>query len=103
MCADRIDYRRDTPYQCALPAAAGAQAIIFGLFGIRVGLDGSVRMNPLPPAFSPRVSLAGVKIRGAEFDIEAGPDGYEVRAGGRSMRAETGQLLEVVAPTEGTG
>lgn len=84
LCADRIDYRRDTPYTCALPAAAGTQAIIFGMFGVSVSLDGAISVNPRPPSFSARIALQGVRIRGAEFDVEARPDGYAVRTGGRS-------------------
>jgi hypothetical protein len=103
LCADRIDYRRDTPYTCALPAAAGAQAIVFGMFGVSVGLDGAISVNPRPPSFSPRIALQGVRIRGAEFDVEAGPDGYTVRTGGRTLRAPLGEPREVVAPGRPSG
>jgi hypothetical protein len=98
MCADRIDYRRDTPYTSALPAVAGAQALVFGMFGVSVGLDGSIRVDPRPPSFSPRISLEGVRIRGVEFDIEAGPREYAVRGAGRTLRAPIGESRHVVAP-----
>jgi hypothetical protein len=98
LCADRIEYRRDTPYACALPAAAGAQAIVFGMFGVSVGLDGAICVDPRPPSFCARVALEGVKIRGAEFDVEAGPREYVVREGGRTIRAPIGEPREVVAP-----
>jgi hypothetical protein len=103
LCADRIDYRRDTPYTCALPAAAGAQAIVFGLFGVSVGLDGAVRVDPRPPSFCPRIALRGVRIRDIEFDVEAGPDGYVVRSGGKTRSASIGEPREVVAPGRPTG
>src|SRR3989454_185972 len=35
LVANQIDYRKDTPLQCALDAAAGAQCVIFGICGIR--------------------------------------------------------------------
>jgi hypothetical protein len=68
------------------------------MFGVSVGLDGAVRVNPRPPSFSARIELQGVRIRGAEFDVEAGPGGYAVRTGGRTIRARIGEPREVGAP-----
>ena len=91
MTGDRMDYRRDTPYQCALPGVAGAQAIIFGMCGVTAGLDGSVRVNPRPPAFSPRIALRGVRMRGLLFDLEVGPEEYKVRLDGDTLCAPIGE------------
>lgn len=44
--ANAIDYRQDTPLQCTIGGVAGAQAILFGAFGIHVGFDGRIHIDP---------------------------------------------------------
>lgn len=91
LVANTMDYRRDTPLQNTLHAAAGVQMIIFGLFGISVTPEGRIRVNPAPPSFSPRLSLKGVKIRGIEFDVHVADGSYEVIAGGRTIKSRLGK------------
>jgi len=88
--ANEMNYRRDTPLQCTLDGATGAQAIIFGMFGVRVEADGSIVVNPHPPAFSPRIALKGLRIRGRRMDVEVSGTGYRVTCGNRTWRREAG-------------
>jgi len=88
--ANAMDYRRDTPLQCSIGAAAGAQAIIFGMFGVHVTPAGDIIVNPRPPSFSPEVHLRGLTIRQCRLDIHANRRSYEVIANGQSIRARTG-------------
>lgn len=69
MVANKIDYRKDTPLQSCIGALAGAQCIIFGMFGVKVNFDGSITINPTPPSFSPEIKLKGLKIQGFDIDI----------------------------------
>ena len=67
--ADRVGYRSDTPLQCTIGGMAGAQMIIFGMFGVSVEPDGNIVFKPNPPSFSRNISLKGLKIKGKTFDI----------------------------------
>ena len=88
--ANNVDYRRDTPLQNTIGALAGAQSILFGMFGVTVAADGSVTVNPQPPAFSPEISLTGLKVRGRELDILVAGGRYRVVADGEVLEAEVG-------------
>ena len=88
--ANQIEYRKDTPLQCAVDASAGAQCVIFGMCGIRAEPNGDIVVNPHPPKFSPNISLNGVKMRGTRFDITANRSDYEVKVGQKRFRSKTG-------------
>ena len=88
--ANQIEYRKDTPLQCAVDASAGAQCVIFGMCGIRAEPNGDIVVNPHPPKFSPHISLNGVKMRGTRFDITANRSDYEVKVGQKRFRSKTG-------------
>lgn len=96
--ANHIEYRRDTPLQCTFDATAAAQSIIFGMFGVKAEVDGKVRINPRPPAFSPTICLRGMKILGVQFDVAATMDGYEVTTGGKTIRSQIGVPVVLNAP-----
>ncbi|MCX6359829.1 MAG: hypothetical protein NT029_08490 [Armatimonadetes bacterium] len=93
--AERIDYRRDTPLQCTLDGATGAQAVIFGLFGIEAHADGSVTVDPHPPAFSPRMALRGLRIRGRTLDIRVDGGSFTVRSSAGAVRSRVGAPVTV--------
>jgi len=97
--ANQIDYRKDTPLQCAMDAAAGAQCVIFGICGIRAETSGEITVNPHPPKFSPNISLNGVSIRGTRFDLTANRNDYEVRVGQKTIRSKI--AAAVVLPARG--
>ena len=69
--ANYMDYRQDTPLQCAIGGVTGAQAIIFGMFGIQVRLDGAILFNPRPPAWAGRIELRNLRLRGHVIDFSS--------------------------------
>jgi len=88
--ANQIDYRKDTPLQCAMDASAGAQCVVFGMCGIKAEPNGDIVVNPHPPKFSPNISLKNVKIRGTSFEVTANRTGFEVKTGQKVMRSKIG-------------
>ena len=88
--ANFIDYRHDSPLQNMIGALTGAQCVIYGMFGVKVGIDGSVVVNPHPPAFSPRIALKGLRIRGTGMDVSVSGKKYTVSIGRRVLRANVG-------------
>jgi len=82
--ADRIGYRGDTPLQCTIGGVAGAQMIIFGMFGVSNMPAGNIRFKPSPPSFYGDISLKGLKMKGKSFDIAV--------IGGKKVTVSTGSL-----------
>ncbi len=95
--ANNVDYRRDTPLQNTIGALAGAQSILFGMFGVRVAVDGTLTVNPQPPAFSPEIGLTGLKLRGRELDILVAEGRVRVVADGEVLEAEVGAPIVLPA------
>lgn len=88
--ADAISYRKDTPLQCMFDGVAAAQCVIFGMFGVRAEFNGDIRIDPRPPSFARKVALRGLRLRGHMLDISVDGSSYEVREGGKKLRAEVG-------------
>jgi len=88
--ANNVDYRRDTPLQNTIGAVAGAQAIIFGMFGVRVAADGTIGVDPRPPSFSPELKLTGLRLRGRCIDIAVADGEYTVTVNGHALSAPVG-------------
>jgi len=80
-------------------AAAGAQCILFGMFGIRVDPKGQVTVNPAPPSYSPKIELRAVRLRGLTFDVSADRKSFEVRASGQTLRSKIGTPVQLM-PTQ---
>jgi hypothetical protein len=97
--AASMDYRRDTPLQATIDAIMGVQAVMFGMFGVDVGLDGSIHVSPHPPAFASQLSLQGIKLRGLAFDVAVDGSTFTVTKGGASLSAPIGASVRVA----GTG
>ncbi len=95
--ANNIDYRRDTPLQNTIGAVAGAQCIIFGMLGVQVAVDGTITIDPHPPAYSPELVLTGLRLRGQCIDIATGAGEYRVTVDGRTMTSALGTALVVPA------
>ena len=95
--ANAMDYRHDTPLQCSIGAVAGAQAVIFGMFGMAVTPDGDIVVNPQPPAWSPEIRLSGLTIHGCTMDIRANRRSYAVIANGQVIRSRTGAAVMLQA------
>ena len=86
-------YRDDTPLQSDFDSITGAQTFIFGLFGVKVGLDGSITVNPTVPSFSPEIRLEGLKIRGKHINITANATDYHVVVDGKEYHAPIGTAI----------
>ena len=95
MVANQIEYRKDTPLQNDIAAGAGAQCIIFGMFGVRLDLDGTITINPKVPDWCPQVSLKGLKLRGTSLDITASRQGFTVTIGKRVLRSPIGTPVRI--------
>jgi len=95
--ANQIEYRRDTPLQCAFDASAGAQCVVFGMCGVRVESSGDVVVNPRPPHFSQQISLKRLKIRGRSIDIAVDRSRYEVVVDGRRISSTVGRPVVIPA------
>ena len=93
--ADKIDYRKDTPLQCTIDGATVAQAMIFGMFGVRAEFNGDIRIDPHPPKFAPRIELKGMRMRGRVLDIAVNGSEYEISLGKNRARAPVGQPILV--------
>ena len=91
--ANNIDYRRDTPLQNGLGGVSAAQCIIFGMFGVKVNLDGSITINPMPPSFSPNIELRGLKIRGKCIDIVVCKNNYTVKVMKKTICSKVGNAV----------
>ncbi|NUM54596.1 MAG: hypothetical protein HUU46_13200 [Candidatus Hydrogenedentes bacterium] len=91
--ADRPDYRKDTPLQCAIDGLTVAQMIIFGLFGITPNADGSITINPHLPPIAGKMSLHNVRLRGHEFDVTLAADAFVVDAASQTHRSAYGSPL----------
>jgi hypothetical protein len=97
LVANQMEYRKDTPLQCAVDASAGAQCILFGMFGLGVDPKGQVTVNPAPPSFSPKIELRGVRLHGLNFDVRADSMGFEVRTRQRTLRSKLGVPIQLSA------
>ena len=86
-----MDYRRDTPLQSNINSVALAQSIIFGMFGVAADLQGRITINPIPPSFSPRIRLTGLRIRGRTLDIEVKNSEVTVTTDGRVLSSTIGR------------
>jgi len=88
--ANYIDYRHDTPLQCSLGGVIGAQAIIFGMFGVDAKACGTITVNPHLPSFCETISLKGLKLHGKTIDITVKEKGYEIALNGHITSAVPG-------------
>ncbi len=93
--ANYMGYREDTPLQSDFDSITGAQTFIFGLFGVKVKLDGSIFINPVVPAFSPEISLKGLQIRGKTISIEANQTTFQVTANGKIYNSTIGAPIVI--------
>jgi len=97
LVANTMDYRKDTPLQNAVGAVAGAQAIIFGMFGVQAQPNGAIVINPAPPTFSPDIAIEGLRIRGKKINIRVTRGNYEVAVDGKISRTKVGSRLVIPA------
>jgi hypothetical protein len=101
IAANSEDYRRDTPLQCTLDGVAGAQCIIFGVFGVRVQTGGDLVINPQVLPFARHIALKGLKIRGRSINVSVDGGSYRVQSQGRTYRSTIGTATILPALDKG--
>ena len=79
--ANAIEYRPHTPLQSNISTGCLAQCILFGMFGIDVGFDGTITINPVDTKLAGELEVKGLKIRGKTMDISVKGENYEVVSG----------------------
>ncbi len=72
----------------------GAEALIFGLFGLRAGMDGSLVVDPQPPP-GETMTLSGLRYRGRIVDVALEPGRLSVKVDGKIIHE--GELRRVQA------
>lgn len=88
--ADSRDYRQDGRAN-VIAALAGAQAIVWGLFGIQADLE-QVTINPVEHPYTAGMGVENLNIRGRHIKIAIDADGrhYSVDADGQITRKPIG-------------
>lgn len=79
------DYFRSPEVEMPLEIAAGSgvQAVIFGVFGFRPQIDGSLAVAPAYHQELGRAQLTGYRFHGHSYDVALGPWDYEVFKDGK--------------------
>ena len=79
------DFFGEIPEDMSLEIAAGsgAQAILFGVFGLRPAMDGSLEILPAYHAEMGDARMAGYHFRGHTYDVEMTPADYCVYRDGK--------------------
>jgi hypothetical protein len=76
-------------------AGSGVQAVLFGVFGLRPGVDGTLVISPSYRRELGQARLTGYRFRGHVYDVILGPWDYEVfRDGKLAQRTEYGRAAE---------
>lgn len=70
LAANYMDYRQDTPLQCAIGGVTGAQCILFGMLGVAGDAGGRIRVEPRKTSLARRMSVRGLRMCGKSFDVE---------------------------------
>ena len=91
------DYFRSPEVEMPLEVAAGSgvQAVIFGTFGLRPHLDGSLGVAPSYHRELGQARLTGYRFRGHSYDVVLGPWDYEIFKDGKlATRSDYGKSIE---------
>ncbi len=87
----------DMPLEIA--AGSGAQAILFGVFGLRPGMDGSLEISPAYHRELGEARMAGYHFRGHTYDVEMTPREFAVYKDGELIsRNPYGKTVQVPRP-----
>ena len=78
-----------------IAAGSGVQAVIFGTFGLRHHVDGSLSVAPSYQQQLGQARLTGYKFRDHSYDVVLGPWDYEVFKDGKlAARSDYGKPIE---------
>ncbi|HOK65917.1 MAG TPA: hypothetical protein PK054_00945 [Anaerohalosphaeraceae bacterium] len=97
--ADSRDYRRDGRAN-VIAALAGAQTVVWGLFGIRMEGD-TLSICPVRHPYTAGMGIENLRIRGRVFRIQIDPDGkhYWVQTDGEREHLPIGRTYRFSFPT----
>ncbi len=90
VAANMIRNREDTPLQGDIASVSCAQTILFALFGIRAGFDGTVAVSPVRCRPARRMRMDNIRIAGKVFSVEADGRIFTVSFGGNTITAMIG-------------
>ncbi len=97
------DYFRspEVEMELELDAASGVQAVVFGTFGFRPHVDGSLSVAPSYRQELGNARLTGYKFHGHSYDVVLGPWDYEVFQDGKfAKRADYAKATQFGADGE---
>lgn len=92
--ANAVAYREDTPLQATIGSSAGAQMYVFGVFGVRVAIDGKITVAPKTPP-PEKMTLKNVRLRGKTFTVSLDRDSFRLYFDGKALCAPYGKSLSV--------
>ena len=68
---------------------AGIEAILFGVFGLRPQVDGSLEITPSYRPELGEAKLTGYRFRGSSYDVVMRTSGFEVFQNGKLAARQT--------------
>jgi len=81
-----------------LAAGSGVGAVVFGVFGLRPHLDGTLSVSPSYHQELGQARMSGYRFRGHSYDVVLGPWDYEVLVDGNlALRTHYGSATEFSA------
>jgi hypothetical protein len=81
---------------------AGVEAILFGLLGLRLTLDGAVTYHPACPVEG-TIEVKGLALHGRKIDLRVEPGRISARVDGKESVGKPGQTLELIAGAKQKG
>jgi len=72
--------------------------VVFGVFGLIPSADGSLCVAPAREPRSTGLALEGYRHGDELVSVHLEEDGFEVRTGSKTHRADYGETIQVVAP-----
>lgn len=91
--ANAVEYRQDTPYQCAIGSVSGVQAILFGLCGIKAEFNGIISISPAMKRLAKEISVTDMHLRGKIFSLYMHEDRFVVQCGDKEYSAKYGETI----------
>jgi hypothetical protein len=65
------------------------------MFGVRADFDGTLTVDPHPPAYAPDIALKNLRLQGHTLDITIQGTQYTVHTEGKDLTAEIGKATKL--------
>ena len=85
LAANAIAYREDTPLQATIGSSAGAQMVIFGIFGVSCDFEGNIIINPVKNSPDKNMKLINMKLRDKIFSVHLYENNFTVETKGETI------------------